>query len=74
MPIRPFISDPSFDPEAIRCMSLAFEDVCADLRVSDKHHRMTEVVARRIIELAAKGHRDPYDLYAAVIASFKRGE
>jgi hypothetical protein len=28
MPIRPFLSDQAFDPEAIRDMSLVFENVC----------------------------------------------
>jgi hypothetical protein len=56
-------------------MSVAFERVCADMRLSDIADRMTEVVAQRVIELAASGsYADPAELHAAVIASFKRGE
>ncbi len=75
MSIRAFLSERSFTPEAMALMSVAFERVCADLRLSDKSDRMTEVVARKIINLAAVGsYSDPDQLHAAVIASFKRGE
>lgn len=75
MPIRPYLNGHTFDPETIQCMSLAFIGVCADLHLRDKNDRMSEVVAKRIIELAAKGgYRDSEQLRAAVIESFKRGE
>ena len=75
MPIRPYLNGHTFDPETIERMSIAFKGVCADLRLRDKDDRMTEVLAKRVIELAAKdGSRDPEQLRAAVIASFKRGE
>ncbi len=75
MPIRPFLPEQSFTPEAISAMSLAFQRVCADMRLTDKTDRLTEVVAKRVIDLAADGtYGDGDQLYAAVIASFKRGE
>ncbi len=75
MPIRPFLPKGSFAPEAIAAMSIAFERVCADMRLTDKTDRLTEVVAKRIIDLAATGsYGDGEQLYAAAIASFKRGE
>ena len=75
MPIRPFLREQSFAPEAVSAMGIAFERVCADLRLTDKSDRLTEVVAKRIIDLAADGScSDPDQLHAAAIASFKRGE
>ena len=75
MPIQPFLAAQCFDPDAISAMSIAFERVCADMRLSDKHDRLTEVVAKRIIDLATNGsYSDADQLHAAVIASFKRGE
>jgi hypothetical protein len=66
--------DQTFDPEAIEVMSIAFEGICDDMHVSE-NDRMAEVVPKRIIDLTAKGPpRDPNELRAAVIASFKRGE
>jgi hypothetical protein len=74
MPIRRFLNAHAFDPEAIEAMSIAFQGICVDMHVSE-NDRMAEVVAKRIIELTAKGAtRDPTELRAAVIASFKRGE
>ena len=75
MPIRAFLPEQSFAPEAVTIMSVAFERVCADLRLADKSDRMNEVVAKRIIHLTTTGsYSDPEELHAAVIASFKRGE
>ncbi len=75
MSIDPFFQHKAFDPETVEVMSIAFDSVCADLRLIDETHGMAEVVARRIVELAADGkYRDPNDLRAAVLASFKRGE
>jgi hypothetical protein len=52
--------DVSFDPEAIQAMYCAYEDVCERLGLSDKKDdRVTEVVARKIIEVAKTGERNP---------------
>jgi hypothetical protein len=75
MPIRTFLPEQPFTPEAITVMSGAFERVCVDMRLNDRADRLTEVVAKRVIELATNGsYTDPAELHAAVIASFKRGE
>ncbi len=75
MPIRPFLSEHTFTPETITAMSLAFERVCASMRLTDKNDRLTEVVAKRIMDLASTGsYGSPEALYDAAIASFKRGE
>ncbi len=75
MSTDPFFLHKAFDPEMVRLMSIAFESVCADLRLSDDTDRMAEVIARRIVELAANHkYRDPNELRTAVLASFKRGD
>jgi hypothetical protein len=75
MPIRPFLPEQSFTPEAITVMSAVFERVCADMQLNDRADRMTEVVATRVIAIASNGsYADAEQLRAAVIASFKRGE
>jgi len=71
MPIRDFIRDESFDPETIEIMNKAFVGVCQDLGLSDTADGATAMVARRIIELA-DGQRDPEEIRAAVLASFKK--
>jgi hypothetical protein len=75
MPIRAFLPEQPFAPWAITVMSGAHERVCADMGLTDKADRLTEVVTKSVIELAANGsYADPAELHAAVIASFKRGE
>ena len=70
MPMRSFVSDRSFDPEAIEIMNAAFVGVCSDLGLSDKTDRACEMVAKRIVELMNR-QSDPEDIRAAVLASFK---
>jgi hypothetical protein len=53
MPITPFLDGEAFDPEQIKSMSWALEEVCNALHVCDESSR--EVVAVRIIELARSG-------------------
>ncbi len=72
MPIRAFIRDTSFDPEAVAILNAAYVAVCADLGLSDHTDRATEMIAKKIIELASDGQRDPQRLRAAALASFKR--
>ena len=75
MPIRPFLPDHAFSPEAITAMSFAFERVCAEMGLTEKSDRLRGVIAKRIIDLTINGsYSDPDKLYAAVITSFKRGE
>jgi hypothetical protein len=56
--IIPFLQDNAFDPDALRAMATALEEVCRTLRV-DGDQRAREVIATRIIELARRGERTP---------------
>jgi hypothetical protein len=70
MPIRSFLQHKTFDPEAIEILNVAYLAVCADLGLSDHTGGATEMVAKKVIELA-NDVRDPQDLRAAVMAAFK---
>jgi hypothetical protein len=60
MPIRRFLDGQTFDLETIRLMGLAFEMALASLRPTpDYADPVREVIARRIIELAKAGEREP---------------
>ena len=59
MPIRTFLRDEAFDPEAIQIMNSAFEDACRSLRLANRDAPITQVVAKHIIEIASRGERDP---------------
>ena len=59
--IIPSSQDDAFDPDALRAMSIALEEVCRTLQV-DGDQRAREVMAVRIVELARRGERDPSGL------------
>jgi hypothetical protein len=68
---RPASRNFAFEPEQIRVMHRAFETVCAKLELSTGTGvQVTELVARKIIELARAGERNADRLTARVLAEF----
>ena len=59
MPITPLLVGGPFQPEDIEKMSEAFVVTCEKLRLTDCTDPITELVARKIIEFAQSGIRDP---------------
>jgi hypothetical protein len=49
----------AFDPEEIRCMTAAYEDALRVLQLANRQDPITELVAKKIIEVAQLGERDP---------------
>jgi hypothetical protein len=55
-----FLKDQAaFDPETVQAMSAAFDDVCRALKLKLSETKGREAVAKKIIELARKGERNP---------------
>ena len=71
MPITSYLNGMSFDPETKRVMGVAFEMVCAALRLSDRGDLANEMIARRIIELAKAGELNPDLLCENVLKEFR---
>ena len=63
-----------FDPETTKAMGLAFEKTCHALELKDQADPITELIAKRIIELAQRGERDSDVLCAETVASFNGPE
>jgi hypothetical protein len=61
-----------FDDEAVRAMGAAFEQACRSLRHFAHFDRVRELVAKRIIEAAKNGERDPIRLHWQAVMGFKR--
>ena len=56
VPIRPFLSGQTFDPETVRLMGVAFETARAAVnRAADL---TDEMIANKIIELSSAGERN----------------
>ena len=56
----------ALNPDDIRVMSMALDDVCKTLSVD--RHRDRKVIAIRIIELARRGERSPTKLRDRLLA------
>jgi hypothetical protein len=56
VPIRPFLSGQTFDPETARLLGVAFEMARAAIKCP--RDLSDEIIARRIIELAKAGERN----------------
>ena len=69
VPIRPFLGDQNFDPETTRLMGIAFETVRAAIK---RPGDLTdEMIARKIIDLAKAGERNPDLLCQAAIEELR---
>ena len=71
MPLTPFLKEATFDPEAIKAMSAAFEAVCESLQLVNRSDAMTEIVARKVIEVAGTGERNPERIRDLVLLALK---
>jgi hypothetical protein len=65
-----FAAHRAFDPEAIEIMSAAFSKLCAELGLSERGDRLTEVVARHVIEAAKSGLQTVSTIRHAVLEQF----
>jgi hypothetical protein len=59
MPITPFLDGHKFDPETKHVLGVVFEMVRAALRLNDRNDLAVEIIAKRIIDLAKEGERNP---------------
>ena len=59
-----------FDDKAIRAMGAAFDQACRSLRHFAHFDRVPELVAKRIIESAKNGERDPIRLHWQAVMGF----
>jgi hypothetical protein len=69
--VTPFLSHQGFDPETAAVVATAFDKVCAELRLCPRQDRLTEIVAREIIEAAKKGSRNETAICLSVLEHFK---
>jgi hypothetical protein len=58
-----------FEPEAITVMTTAFEETLRTLGLVDYTGLASEIVAKKIIELAQQGERDPIRLRDLAVQS-----
>jgi hypothetical protein len=71
MPLTPFLKEATFDPQAIDAMSAAFEAACGSLQLVNRSDPLAEIVARKVIEVAGTGERDPRRICELVLLALK---
>jgi hypothetical protein len=67
MPIHRLLENHAFGPDEIMVLTSAFDDALRKLRLADRTDPAAEVVAKKIIELAQQGERDPLRLSECAI-------
>ena len=67
MPTGRIHDNAAFDPQAVKALAVAYEDACGVLRVIDNSDPRATIVAKKIIEHAQHGERDPIRLRDLVL-------
>jgi hypothetical protein len=71
--ISPFIhAETFFDDQTTRLLGHVYDAVCAKLSNTSQPDIVREIVARRIVEAAKKGERDPDRLRDVGVAALAR--
>jgi hypothetical protein len=68
MAIYRLLQNSAFAPEDVRRMTAAYEEVLRVLGLANRADPMTEIVAKKIIEIAQTGERDHTQICARTIA------
>ena len=69
-PIR-FSGTVLFEPDALREMAVAYENVCSAIPTRFQTKALREAVARRIVTHASGGKADSIELYLTCVSSLR---
>jgi hypothetical protein len=71
MAVYRLFKNKAFEPETITVMTRAYTEVCRTLGLSDRDDRQTDAVAKKVIEFAQRGERDPVRLRKHVLQALR---
>lgn len=71
MTVHHLFKNEAFEPEAILTMTRAYADVCRTLGVRQDDRPGAEVVAKKVVEFAQRGARDPIRLRDCVLKALR---
>ncbi len=72
MPLNRSINAGVFEPKQIAAMTAAYERVLQRLGLADRDDPLTEVVAKKVIELAKLGELNPDILYEKALVDLQQ--
>ena len=67
---RQLLDSNAFNPEEVTILRDVFEDTLRALKLTDRSDPITSLIAKKIIELARLGERDPARLRQAAVQAF----
>jgi hypothetical protein len=62
MPVNRLLKDSKLEPKVVEGLNRAFEQALRSLHLVDRNDPLTELVARKIIEIGAAGVSDPAEI------------
>jgi|GEM_PF-1658937 len=71
---RNLVKEFVFEPEAIEPMVAAFKAACHSLQLFDQEDLLTQMVARKVVEVAGAGERDPERLCDLVLLALQESD
>lgn len=71
MAVYRLFKNKAFEPEVIAAMTPAYTDVCLTLGLNDRNRPEANAVAKKIIEFAQCGERDPVRLREHVLQALQ---
>jgi hypothetical protein len=74
MPLSPYMKEGVFDPKAIDAMNTAFMAVCKSLQLPSRDNLTTQIIARKIIEIANTGEHDPQRIHDLTLIALKESD
>lgn len=69
MAIHRLLREASFGPDEIGRMTAAYEEALRVLRLTDRNDPITDILARKIIEVARTGESDPSQICRQAIGA-----
>ena len=71
MAIYRLLEGGAFDDHAVKALTTAYEAALGEVGVTDRTDPLTEIIARKIIEVANTGERDPERLCELALENIK---
>jgi hypothetical protein len=72
LPVRRLLESADYDAETLQIICAAYDRAKAELHDTGQPEIVREILARRILDLAAKGERDPMRLCAGALNSLPK--
>jgi hypothetical protein len=71
MPLTPYLGEAVFSPNDIEKLNTAFAAICKTLELPERDDPRAELAARKVIEVAGGGERDPQKIHDVVVLALE---